>query len=151
MPPLVLNAFCESFLAHNSLSYFQYCKMYEDKTPIILVNNVKLFKGLLENQYGLYFPQREQEFLFVFWDEVFPAEFTFLAKKIGVYHGITLSKKDENGFTFTSYAMRKEHLDPASRYLNIKKALITFSDGFAKNSIHLLKIAEKYEKGLLLK
>jgi hypothetical protein len=135
------------FLQPRNISYFQFKRVYENSSFIILANNALFFNDLLETDFAELSPYirilTHQSSLY-FWDECLSEDrLSFLREKMGIYHGISLIGRRKKFYDCASFAMSEQHPLPCTYYASIFKELQTFAEIFEEKAKSLIKKATR--------
>lgn len=138
---------CNYFLHPRKFSYFQFKRIYKNNTFIILANHPEFFKEFLENGFiepTIHMPIYTRQSSFCFWDEILSeTRLSFLRKKYGVYHGLTILSRQKAFYDCTTFAMSEPHPSPVAYYLHVFKDLQKFAELFRIKARHLIKNTPK--------
>lgn len=133
------------FLQPRNIPYFQFKRVYQNSSFIVLANNALFFNDFLETDFVELSPCvrifTHQSSLY-FWDEcILEDRLSFLRKKMGIYHGISLIGRRKKFYDCTSFAMSAQHPLPFTYYVSIFKELQTFVEIFEERAKSLIKKA----------
>lgn len=132
-----------SFLNPRKFSYFQFKRIHKNNTFIILANNPEYFKEYLENGFiepTIHMPVYTRQSSFCFWDEALSeTRLSFLRKKYGIYHALTILSRQKAFYDCTTFAMSEPHPSPVAYYLHVFKDLQKFAELFPIKAHHLIK------------
>jgi len=145
-----IDKLCHAFLNPRGISFFQFKRIYNDGSYIILANRPDFFYDFLENDliedgppHSLHIRQSS----LYFWDESLPSErLLFINKEKGVYHGLTIISRRRTFFDCTTFGMSERHPCPFAYYFHSMKDLQKFAELFpkmARNHIEKAKVTRK--------
>ena len=134
---------CQAFLEPCGITYFQFKRIYNDDSYLILANHEKLFKDFLEKSFiepifyrGINLRQSN----YYFWDELLSPQILALTQeKMGFYHGLTITSRGKTFFDSSSFALSNPHPSPTAHYLQIIKNLQNFLEHFPKRANNLIE------------
>ena len=147
LSPLVAE-YCSEFLKHHGFNYFQYNRCYADGSILNFSNTSALAKLLFGAGFSVQSSfagdhEKLPSYVF-FWDEELPeVPVNLVREKIGIYHGMTILKRNREFYDMIAFGMDKPRRNAMSYYINNFKVLEKFADQFIKTRTDLLSIHER--------
>jgi len=134
---------CDYFLRLRNLSCFQFKRVDQSGSSVILANNPALFREFSESGFAGFMASvsvHTRQSSFCFWDEALPEDYlSSLKEQLGIYHGFTILGRQKTFYDCTTFAMAEAHPSPATYYFHILNDLQKFAELFPVKAAHLMR------------
>lgn len=142
-----IDGICSYFLRPLNIFYFQFRRIFKNRSQVILANNPIFFEEFLKD--GFIEPKIQQaltthQSFYCFWDETLSGVLLSHLKTLGIYHGFTILNRYKEFYDCASFAMSEPHLSPVANYIFGIRNLQNFTEIFPIKAKHLIKESVKY-------
>lgn len=142
-----VNSICQDFFNATGLSYFQYTKLFDDGSITGLLSNTNTLKRFIELDFPSFSSfkesDRNKKSYWFFWDEELPWLPVQIGRDNGIYHGLTLLKRNKGNYDMIGFGMPEERSGAATYYMNNLDMLNSYIDEFENDNRGLIDFTLK--------